>query len=270
MNIWLLKRIKLSVQWKRWGIVFVILLMLWVWQQLPDEKLHVYFCDVGQGDGALIVLGSFQAVIDTGAYVDTMTSCLSRGMPFWDRKIEIVFLSHSDKDHVGALQGLRQRYSIGKVIDSPKSGDLIRYGLLSFDVVKGSEPVVEKVDVGGSISNERSVVMRVAYNKFSAMFAGDMDLGSELALVSKGVLRKSQVLKVSHHGSKYGSSQVFLNMIMPKIAVISVGAKNNYGHPNGDTLLRLDVVGSKVLRTDLIGTVHLVTDGDGMQVLVSR
>ncbi len=241
-----------------------------MWQQWPDDRVHLFFCDVGQGDGAVVVLGSFQAVIDTGAYEDRMVSCLSEAMPFWDRKIEIVFLSHSDKDHVGALQGVRRRYNVGKVIDGPKSGDLIRYGALSFDIVKGSEPVVDKMDVGGSETNERSVAIRLAYGKFSALFTGDLDLGSELALLGKGVLKRTDVLKVSHHGSKYGSGKEFLERVMPKWSVISVGAKNSYGHPSGDTLSRLDVVGTKILRTDKMSTIGLITDGNEIQIFTSK
>ena len=237
---------------------------------MPDGKLHVIFCDVGQGDGAVIVLGSFQAVIYVGAYKDKISLCFSEAMQFWYRKIDIVFISHSDKDHVGALQSLAKRYSIGKVIESPHTRDIVRYGLLSFDVVKGIEPVVDKIDEGGSITNEKSVVLRMVYGNFSAMFTGDLDLGSELALAEKGVLVKTDVLKVSHHGSKYGSSKELLERVMPEWSIISVGAKNNYGHPSGDTLLRLDVVGSKVLRTDTMGTIIFVTDGKSIEVFKSK
>ncbi len=199
-----------------------------------------------------------------------MVLCLSGAMPFWDRRLELVFLSHSDKDHVGALGGVASRYNIGKIIDAPRHGDLLRYGLLSFDIVKGSEPVVSKVDAGGSESNERSVAIKIVYEKFSALFTGDLDLGSELALVGKGVLTKAEVLKVSHHGSKFGSGEEFLRRIMPKWSVVSVGAKNSYGHPSSDTLLRLDTVGSKVLRTDQMGSIRFVTDGKSIAVFKAR
>lgn len=250
----------------RWGVMLPLLLVMWAWQQWPDARLRVIFCDVGQGDGAVLVLGSFQAVIDTGAHESKMIKCLSEQMPFWDRKIEIVFLSHSDKDHVGALGGLKARYSIGRIIDEPHRGDMVRYGDLSFDILKGSESIVETVMKGGSVSNDLSVVMRVVYGNFSALFTGDLDTDSELALVDMGVLKKTGVLKVSHHGSKYGSAKDFLVTASPKIAVISVGAKNNYGHPHGDTLMRLEMVGSKILRTDKMGTVSIVSDGKTIEV----
>lgn len=254
------------MNWKKWGILIAILLALWVWQEWPDSRLHVTFCDVGQGDAAVIVLGSFQALVDTGADKNKMLLCLSKQMPFWDRQIELVFISHLDKDHSGALEEIKLRYKIGRVIDNPKKNDVIRFGLLYFDIVKGTEVVDGEVGMNGSDTNLMSVVMRVRYGDFSALFVGDIDIETELALVSMGVLKKSKVLKVSHHGSKYGSSKDFLERLKPEIAIISVGEKNSYGHPNSDTLIRLDTVQAKVLRTDKMGTISLITDGKNLKV----
>lgn len=254
------------MNWKKWGAIVSLLLVFWVWQEWPDGRLQVVFCDVGQGDSAVVVLRSFQALIDTGANKVKLTECLSRQMPFWDRKIEVVFISHSDKDHIGALEEVRVRYKVEKIIDQPRRNDVVRFGSLSFDIIKGNEPE-EGVKINGeNESNARSVVMRVAYGSFSALFTGDIDTDSELALVERGVLNKTEVLKVSHHGSKYGSAKEFLEVLRPKLAIISVGGKNNYGHPNGDTLMRLEEVGTKILRTDTMGTVSLMTDGKTLEV----
>lgn len=247
-------------------MIIFLLGLVWVWQEWPDTRLKVVFCDVGQGDGAVVILGSFQAVVDTGAYEEKMVRCLSKNMPFWDRTIEIVFLSHADKDHVGAMPGIQKRFEIGKMIEHPRRNEVIKYGKLYFDIVKGSEPVVSKVMLGGSESNESSVVMRVSMGNFSVLFTGDIDTDSELALVAMGVLKKTEVLKVSHHGSKYGSAKEFLEKLRPKVSIVSVGAKNNYGHPSSDTLMRLDAVGTKVLRTDQMGTVRLVSDGKKLEI----
>ncbi len=259
-----------TVDWKKWGILIVLLLTIWVWQEWPDGRLHVVFCDVGQGDGALIVLGAFQAVVDTGADKNKILSCLSRQMPFWDRQIELVFISHSDKDHSGALEEIKLRYKVGRVVDKPKKNDVIRYGMLAFDIIKGSELADGVVEVSGSETNNRSVVMRVVYGNFSALFTGDIDTESELALVSMGVLKKSKVIKVSHHGSKFGSTAEFLQSLRPELAIISVGEKNSYGHPNGDTLIRLDAVGAKTLRTDVRGMISLITDGKTTEIFCEK
>ena len=254
------------MNWKKWGAIISLLLVFWVWQEWPDGRLRVVFCDVGQGDSAVVVLGSFQALIDTGANKMKLTECLSRQMPFWDRKIEIVFISHSDKDHTGALEEVRARYKVEKVIDKPRRNDVVRFGSLSFDIIKGSE-LMEGVTINSeNESNARSVLMRVVYGDFSVLFTGDLETASELALVGRGVLNKTEILKVSHHGSKYGSAKEFLEALRPRLAVISVGGKNNYGHPHGDTLMRLEEVGAKILRTDTMGSVSIMTDGKTLEV----
>ena len=84
------------------------------------------------------------------------------------------------------------------------------------------------------------------------------------------MLKKTNVLKVSHHGSKYGSGKEFLAAVSPGLAVVSVGEKNTYGHPASDTLIRLDVVEAKVLRTDKMGTVSLVSDGKELKVFTQK
>lgn len=240
-----------------------------MWKQWPDGRLHVSFCDVGQGDATVIVLGPFQALVDTGAERNRVLECLGKQMPFWDKRIEIVFISHSDKDHSGALPEIRKNYRIDRVVENPQINDVVRYGNLSFDIVKGSEPV-DTLIKSSSETNAKSVVMRVVYGELSLLFTGDTDLSTELALVRSGVLKKSEVLKVSHHGSKYGSGNEFLHAVSPKFAIVSVGEKNSYGHPASDTLIRLDMVGAKVMRTDKMGTISLVSDGKKLEVFTDK
>ena len=246
-------------------IIFVFL-SVWIYIQWPDEKLHLVFCDVGQGDGAIVMKGSFQALVDTGPSIDKMDSCLVDHLPFWDREIEIAFLSHSQKDHDGAFEELAKRYKIGKVVREVEIGDTYRVGNIYFDILSGLEPGVKKSDLSYSDENETGQVIMVRYGELDALFTADIGEATELALVVRGVLKKVDVLKVPHHGSKYSSSKSFLEAISPVVAVISVGAKNSYGHPTSDTLMRLDAVGARVLRTDQLGTVEIVTEGDGFVV----
>ncbi len=226
---------------------------------MPDGKLHVVFCNVGQGDGAVITLGYFQAVIDTGAYEDKILKCLDQHIPFWDKELELVIISHADKDHVGALPGINKFYRIGRLVEKAKVGDMFRYTSLYFDVIKGSEDKATSSD--GSQTNLSSIVVEVRYGEFSALFTGDIDIASEKVLAESGYLRKVDVLKVAHHGSKNSSSVEFLDRVRPDYAVISSGKNNSYGHPTKEALERLGGVGAKVMRTDSLGTVELLSDG---------
>lgn len=217
------------------------------------------FCDVGQGDASLIVLGSFQALIDTGPSEQKLFACLGKEMPFWDRQIDLVFISHPQVDHNGALKGLLSRYKVGKIIEKAIDNDVYRYKDLYFDVLLGG-------GLGDGNENEDSIVVFLQYFDFSALFTADIGEKTELALLTAGVLRKTSVLKVPHHGSKFSSSIAFLERLRPAVAVISVGAKNSYGHPNGDTLMRLDQVGAGIFRTDTMGSVEIKSDGKGLEV----
>lgn len=237
---------------------------------MPDSELHVVFCDVGQGDGAVVVLGYFQVVIDTGAYEEKILDCLDNHIPFWDRKIELVFLSHSDKDHVGALGGIKKYYKIGKLVEKATVGDRYVYQSLYFDVVKGSENNVLIPMQGSSESNEMSIVLELKYGNFSTLFTGDIDMENEVALVASGLLGEVDVLKVAHHGSKYSSGEEFLVNLSPKYAVISVGKKNTYGHPAPEVLMKLSAVGASVLRTDQLGEIGFVSDGETINLFSKR
>lgn len=107
---------------------------------------------------------------------------------------------------------------------------------------------------GGNL-NERSVVLYLLEDKKQILLTGDAGDQAEKGLVAEGNLPDIDILKVGHHGSKYASTLEFLQAIHPKLAVISVGAKNRYGHPTAETLARLQQVGAQVRRTDLEGEI---------------
>ena len=258
------------MDWKRWTTIIFILSLVWLWQQWPDGKLRVVFCDVGQGDASLIVLGSFQALIDTGPSEEKLFSCLGKEMPFWDRRINLVFISHPQKDHNGALKGLLTRYKVDKVVEKAGVNDVYRYKDLYFDILLGGVSGDSSQEKSSSSENEDSMVVFVSYLGFSTLFTADIGEKTELALLDLGVLKKTNVLKVPHHGSKFSSSSPFLEKLSPEVAVVSVGAKNSYGHPNGDTLMRLDQVKAKVLRTDQSGSVEVLYDGGELKVFTQK
>lgn len=242
-----------------WSVVLIFLLLTWVVRQAPDGKLHVIFCDVGQGDASLIVKGDFQMLIDTGPKNGGVVACLGRQIPFWDRQIEIFVNSHPQADHIGALAEVEGRYRIGKKWLAGVAGDRIRYGNLSFDVLWPSDSLRSQAGRPSDL-NQLSVVVNLVYGEFSALFTGDLGEAGERALARDGLLRQIDVLKVAHHGSKYSSSAEFLSAVRPKLAVISVG-RNNYGHPTSEALERLKAVGARIWRTDKQGELEMVTDG---------
>jgi len=248
-----------------------------VWQFNWNKEMKVVFCDVGQGDGALIIKGSFQMLVDVGGDNQKMLGCLSRHLPFWDKTIEAVVVSHWDTDHSGGLAGIYRYYTIEKLYanQSPpptneqkfyptKVGlnDVIRFGEIDFEILNG---LVEDGD-----QNENSLVGLLRYRdlptegQVKILMMGDTTSEVEQRLVWQGSLKMAlmdggvDVLKVSHHGSDRATSEELLDEIKPKMAIISVGKNNKFGHPAKEVLEKLERRGISVRRTDVEGDV-LVT-----------
>ncbi len=230
---------------------FIVLLILFYFS-LPDGKTRMIFCDVGQGDGALLTRGTFQMVIDTGPANGMMLNCLSHHMPFWDKAIEVVVLSHPDSDHSGGLTTIKKYYKVDQVWGNEQTNysamlntfDSIRSQWFDFEVVSSGQ---------GKNSNDNSVVGVLTVGNKKLLFTGDASSEVEQRLVWRGLVsEKIDVLKVSHHGSAAGTSEELLEAIKPEWALISVG-KNSFGHPTKIVLDRLKNRGIKVWRTDWQG-----------------
>jgi len=282
-------------------IIFIFLLLLagLVWGvagQLPDGRLHLIFCDVGQGDAILIVKGSSQILIDGGPD-EKVLFCLSSHMPFWDRQIELLLVTHPEEDHLTGLISVIQRYKVIQIISnsllsgsgvfqrfrnevvnrqisvySPKAGEKIKIDQIKLKILHPSKRLGEEIiwknlaepkilglsNYTGNF-NQTAIVSLLEFGDFQALLTGDVGMEEEEKFLP--VLDRVEVLKVAHHGSKYSTSEELLAVTRPKLAVISVGANNRYGHPAAEVLTRLQEVGVQIHRTDLEGEMEIVSDG---------
>ena len=187
-----------------------------------------------------------------------------------ESKVDALLLSHYDYDHAGGAEALARNIQIESIIlpsadtSSEVEAALLRNEKFTF-VERASvgrkyefgETVLEIVDV-----NEVSTVASMKYGNHSLLFTGDTNVSRENLLKH---LDQYDVLKVAHHGSKHSSSLKFLEQVRPKVAVISVGVGNSYGHPHAETLQRLASVGSTILRTDELGAIKMTFDDDGIK-----
>ncbi len=271
------------MKYLKWMCLILICLGIWIAVQIPDGKMHVVFCDVGQGDAELIVYGSVQVLIDGGPKGERLLDCLSAHMPFWDRTIEVVMNSHPQRDHIAGLFDVVERYRVLQFVRAswPETAEAKRMEKLLMEkkvksdvVLKGGAVKIKDIQLKvlwpPKIENPTAVnenddcqVVELNYDRFKAIFTGDIGTAVELALIDSGVITGTAVLKVAHHGSKFSSSEDFVAKLRPKLAVFEVGANNSYGHPNGDILKRFDTVGTEIKRTDKDGTVEVITDGKG-------
>ena len=262
--------------------------------QLPDGRLHVAFLDVGQGDAILITTPTGQQVLlDGGPSPAALTSALGREMPFWDRSLDLVIMSHPDADHITGLVSVLERYRVDGWADSGYPDDdavyarclelLQEQGVPRYQVRAG-----ERFDLGQGIalevlhppptlmvgsesdSNNNSLVVRLVWGEASFLLTGDVEAEGERLLLHSGQPLEADVLKVAHHGSGGSSTEAFLAAVAPRYAVISVGADNHFGHPAPAVLERLGERGATIVRTDEQGTVEFTTDGRRLWLRTDR
>ena len=269
---------------------------LLLWQVLlsrPDGMLHLYFLDIGQGDGILVQTPSGrQILIDGGSDSQRLFAQLGAVMPFWDRSLDLVVATHPDWDHMGGQMGLPERFGIEQALISENL-----YNNEDFDEWQGKmeDAGVEIarqsqggwIDLGDGVAlwvlwpppeeamppvedddkNERSLVLRLVYGEFSVLLTGDAGLPAEKAMAGGGQPLAAHILKVGHHGSRNSTGADFVRAVQPEIAVIQVG-ENRYGHPTEDVLDTL--AGRLVLRNDLHGRIHVGSDGAQMWIETER
>ncbi len=271
---------------------------IFVWQIVfglsNHQYLEVNFFDVGQGDAIFIETPLKQQILIDGGPNSQILEKLGREMPFWDRTIDLVILTHPEKDHLFGLLEVLKRYKIknilwtGVVRDTAEWEEwskLIKEENANIRIAEAGEQVILKknsqpifIDIlypeenlEGEISedsNDTSIVGRLVFAKNSFLFTGDINRGAEEKLLQereKGILLNSNVLKIAHHGSNTSSSEQFLEKVSPLIAVIPVG-ENSYGHPTEELLARLNNFGIEILRTDKDGDIKFISDGNNIKV----
>lgn len=247
-----------------------IALSAWIFgSNSPVAK--VAFLNVGQGDAILISLGSNQLLIDTGKNGRALLAELGRQLPPWDRTIEMALLTHPDQDHVGAFPDLVSRYTVNTLLsaelpDTSAIGRAIRKEIddrgirrieprAGFTITFAADMHLETLFPGTDFvpnpknTNGSSIVELLRVGRDTFLFTGDLPK-EETVLPAIDI----RVLKVAHHGSKYSTSDEFLNRMTPEEAIISVG-KNSYGHPSEEVLARLAGHGVHVWCTDTSGTI---------------
>ena len=243
------------------------------------NAVEVNFYDIGQGDGMMIEAGdNIQIIIDGGA-TDKIVEKIGRDLPFYDRQIELVIMTHPDKDHLGGLVDVLRYYQVDQVlITGIKCETAI---CREWDKIIKEKDIPVKIAQAGQVinlgggtylgifsprenlsgqkfkdDNGTSIVAKLISNDRSVLFTGDIGFKVENKLMESGANLNSDILKISHHGSKYATSSKFLEAVSPETAVICVG-KNSYGHPAEELLSRIDDYGAAIKRTDLDGDVKL-------------
>lgn len=253
--------------------------------------LEVVFLDVGQGDAIAVRSPRGRWIlVDAGPRSETRDAGARVVAPFFGRRgvgrLSALVLTHPDLDHIGGAPAVLDALDVDVVFDpgfatgrSPfvnlleRAADdsvpwlaMSRGRRLAFDGVEllALHPPPSQTRGGvGLEANDRSVVLRVTYGAFSLLLTGDVEREGEAQLVASGALAPVQILKVAHHGSGTSTTGPFLEETLPEVAVVSVGGRNRYGHPDAGVLARLEALGTRIYRTDRHGQVTLLARRDG-------
>ncbi len=256
-----------------------------------NGQLTVSVLDVGQGDAILIETPDGRHVlVDGGASGLVLAQRLGEELPFWERTIDLVALTHPQEDHMAGLIDTLERYDVRQVIASPYRSDSAGYhewraliddqqigyheGTAGDTIDLGNGAMLRVLGPDGEMlptddANNESLVLKLTWRNVSFLLTGDIEVEAENELLRSGVDLHSTVLKVAHHGSATSSSAAFMQAVGPRLALVSVGANNPYGHPVPSVIQRLGEE-SLVLRTDEHGTIEVSTDGTHVWVEAER
>lgn len=274
----------MKLKFYNWIIVFLSFIflasLLYVFD-ISNRNFKIYFLDVGQGDSIYVRNKSLDILIDGGSANKVLPE-LGKYMPFFDRKIEYVILTHAHEDHIGGLVEIIKRYEIEQIIMTDKvstSGEYIEF--LNLIKQKNIKTILAndlenltindainldffwpKIDTKNLSLNNSSIVCKLNYYNISILLTGDAENEVLIKIAQQfGNKLKSEILKMPHHGSKTANNELFISYSSPEFAIISVGEKNKFGHPHEETLSILNNLQIPILRTDKLGTIKFESEG---------
>lgn len=278
---------------KKWLFLILLslfsLLAIFVYQffKFSDKRLHLVFCDVGQGDAVFIRTPKGADILVDGGPDDKVLDCLSNHMPFWDKQIELVFLTHPHADHLAGLISVAKHYKIQSFNTEKASSDSLVFGELEKileekkikkryiyegDNIKISDGTtlktlwpgkkyIEQADKSDLDKNSFSLVQLLEYKDFSLLLTGDIQ--AEILDGLAANVPDLDILKIPHHGSKTGISDKTFEIIKPSYAIISSGKNNRYNHPAEYVISLLEKHRIDYKRTDMEKEIEFVIDKEG-------
>lgn len=292
LNVWLYtnkRNIYKNLKISRLLCILIIIILIINFLNI-ERTMRIYFIDVGQGDSSLICTPTGKNILIDGGGSRTpekydvgekvlLPYLLDRRI----KKLDYIIISHFDADHAQGIEAVIDKIKVKNIVVSRQASQSVEYDKIIkmckekkikiIDAKRGEKIVIDKyayfdilhpgdtlLDDGKGGLNANAIVAKLNYkmdNKlFTVLFTGDIEYDAEQELVKEyGNKLKSDILKVAHHGSKTSSSQEFINLVKPEIALIGVGKDNTFGHPNDGVIEKLKKIKAKIYRTDLDGEI---------------
>lgn len=277
------------------ALLGLTIILLYTYAEYSDNKLHVIFCNVGQGDGIFIRTPNGSNILIDGGPNDNILNCISSHTPFWDRTINLMLLTHPHEDHLYGLISVLQRYNTiyfgsenlaNKTVSFKKltqflkakrvdthflyQGDKIKTkdGLV-ISIIGPSKTFLSATSPNGIIEESgefASLENYFQYEKFRILFTGDSQTEELIDAIQRDINTPIDILQIPHHGSKYGISQAVLDKLKPRLCIISVGQNNRYGHPSDQAVSLAKNNNCQIFRTDERGDIEIITDGNKWRI----
>jgi beta-lactamase superfamily II metal-dependent hydrolase len=248
------------------------------------DELRVHFIDVGQGDAILVDFGETEILIDGGGKSPGVVTYLN---DYVDGALEVMVATHPHADHIGGLIAVLEAFSVQEIWHNgdtstsqtfnqfmaavQSEGAEVRVGPRGEEIYadKLTFTILNPTTLAGT-TNNNSLVLSLSYGEVDFLFMGDAEKEAEgtMLIAADMSVPDAEILKVGHHGSRTSSSQAFLALVKPEVAIYMAGAGNSYGHPHEETLNRLRQIGADIYGTDVYGTIIITTDGDPDSILI--
>lgn len=294
---WLLfVKISTNKQIKIISALFAMVFIAWILVFINEEKdklLEINFYDVGQGDAIFIEMPNKKQVLVDGGPDLTILEKLGNKMPFWDRYIDLIVLTHPEHDHINGLIEVIKRYKIGGILTTGVVRNTAEYKEWINIIKEKRIPIIiaqsgKAINLGDNIElfiiypfenlsgkevknvNNSSIVTQLIYKDFELLLTGDIEKEIEKKLIKNPPVRglESEVLKIAHHGSKSSTINEFILAVNPLVAVIQAGRNNPYGHPHEVVLNKLSNIPTLVTGRD--GDIEILTNGTDFKINIKN
>jgi beta-lactamase superfamily II metal-dependent hydrolase len=247
---------------------------------LAAQQLEIRFLDVGQGDAVLVREGGKTVLIDAGGSAAAASYLQSQDID----TLDLVIASHNHADHIGGMPAVFQAAVVRFYMDNgvPATTSIYRRTMSAVassgtqylqatarTITLGTATVQILAPPGSTDQNNSSVGVLITFGEFRTLLTGDSELDEERAWLSAQEVPHVNVVKVAHHGSTNGTSAEWIEASHPQVAVISVGARNGYGHPSAAVISAWEGIGTRVYRTDRDGGVIILANDDGSFVVTT-
>lgn len=250
------------------GVIVSLIFLLFSLFDLKSEDPQIVFLDVGQGDSMIFQYQDFQMIVDGGPG-DYLIQNIGKYVSIWDRKIEIIVITHPHADHYLGIEDVLERYGVETIVVAQDCSSDNKYKEIVDIAIQNDVEIVNNLDIKvGEIEinilnstveckksmnlNNISLVTSISFNNLHVLNMGDLESGEEGQFFD---FKNIDILKAGHHCSKTSSSLEFLENILPKYAICSVGMDNKFGHPSDIVLQRFDDIQTQYFLTYSAGDI---------------